>query len=583
MKKIELKRLISEKAPNILQKYPAFLTNGVLNFLNAALHIEDINLILEKHNDKLDFDFIDFLFDELNFTYLVSGKDRMRIPSEGKVLIVSNHPLGGLDGLALLRAVAEVRQDVKIIANDLLMNLDNLKDLFLPFDVYSTKSQKQNIINIKKSLENEEAVIIFPAGVVSRLSFRGIHDKKWRNGTIKFAQKFETPILPAYIDAKNSLLFYIASIIHNRLGMFLLPHELFSKKNNEIKLRFGDIIPVASFTDSRDSEEVTNSLKQHVHSFSSNEPLPFKTEKNIISPVSIKSLKNELNNAQLLGYTNDAKKIFLVDYNEGKNVIKEISRLREMTFRSVGEGTGRMRDLDIYDYYYKHIVLWDDEALDIVGSYRLGLTSEIIKSQGKEGLYNASQFNLNPYFDSVLHDSIEAGRSFIQRKYWRSNALDYIWQGIGAFLNQNPHIKYLYGAVSISNSYPELAKSLIVYYYSKWYQENPKYAEAKIKYVIPNAHQKIIDKTFLGKDHLEDFRMLKLALKELGESVPVLYRKYNDLTEYGGSGFIDYCVHPNFNNAIDGLILVNLNKLKLDIKKRYYSQKSFVNKETTSD
>lgn len=578
MKKIELKKLINDKAPNLMKKFPSFISNTLFNFLNAALHIEEINEILEKHNDKVDFDFIDFLFEELNFSYLISGKDRLKIPAEGRVIFISNHPLGGLDGLALLRAVGEVRRDVKVIANDLLMNLTNLKELFLPFDVYSSKSQKQNIINIKNALEQEQAVIIFPAGVVSRLSLSGIKDKPWRNGAVKFASKFQSPIVPTYVDAKNSMLFYLMSLIHNRLGMFLLPHELFGKRNTDIKLKFGDLIEYEQFADTELADRKTIMLKKHIYAIGYNEPLVFNTIKNIIAPVDIKSLKSELNNSLLLGYTNDAKKIFLVDYDNSKNVIQEISRLREQTFRSVGEGTGRMRDLDIYDYYYKHIVLWDDDADDIVGSYRLGLTSEIIKNHGKAGLYNSSQFNLHPAFDLILHDSVEAGRSFIQKKYWRSNALDYIWQGIGAFLNQNPHIKYLYGAVSISNSLPHLAKSLIVYYYSKWYQEERKYADAIVKYEIPKEHQKIIDNTFLGENHIEDFRMLKLALKELGASVPVLYRKYNDLTEYGGSGFIDFCIHSKFNDAIDGLILVNLQRLKDDIKKRYYSQKSFVNK-----
>lgn len=579
MKKIELKKLINDKAPNLMKKYPRFITNTMMSFLNAALHIEEINEILEKHNDKVDFDFIDYLFEELNFSYLISGRDRTKIPAEGRVIIVSNHPLGGLDGLALLRSVGEVRQDVKVIANDLLMNLSNLQDLFLPFDVYSSKSQKQNIINIKKSLDQEQAIIIFPAGVVSRLKLFGIKDKEWKSGAVKFAAKFEAPVVPAFVDAKNSFLFYFMSLIHNRFGMFLLPHELFGKRNSDIKIKFGDLIEYEQFADPDLADEKTELLKKHVYAIGRNEPPLFNSIKNVIAPVDSKAIKNELSQSLLLGYTNDAKKIFLVDYDSSKNVIKEISRLREQTFRAVGEGTGRTRDLDIYDYYYKHIVLWDDEALDIVGSYRLGLTSEIIKNHGKEGLYNSSQFNLHPSFDPILHDSVEAGRSFIQKKYWRSNALDYIWQGIGAFLNQNPHIKYLYGAVSISNSLPHLAKSLIVYYYSKWYQEDRKYADAIVKYEIPKEHQKIIDNTFLGEDHNEDFRMLKLALKELGTSVPVLYRKYNDLTEYGGSGFVDFCIHPKFNDAIDGLILVNLQKLKDDIKKRYYSQKSFINKE----
>ena len=176
--------------------------------------------------------------------------------------------MGGLDGLALLRAVGEVRQDVKIIANDLLMNLDNLKDLFLPFDVYSKKSQKQNIINIKNSLENEEVVIIFPAGIVSRLGFGGIKDKNWRAGALKFAAKFNAPVVPAFVDATNSMLFYISSLLHHRIGMFMLPHELFGKKDQIIKIKFGDTIPSETFAKSDDLEKYSILLKKHVYALS---------------------------------------------------------------------------------------------------------------------------------------------------------------------------------------------------------------------------------------------------------------------------------------------------------------------------
>jgi len=257
--------------------------------------------------------------------------------------------------------------------------------------------------------------------------------------------------------------------------------------------------------------------------------------------------------------------------------MREISRLREITFRKVGEGTGKSADTDIYDNYYHHIVLWDEDALEIIGSYRLGVTKEIIAQYGVEGLYNSSQFFIHPEFNEVLTQSIELGRSFIQQRYWRSNALDYIWQGIGAFIKKNPDIRYLWGAVSISNSYSEFAKVLIVYYYKKWYQGNEKYATPMTPFVISKLQEEEASAILNGSSYEEDFRILKNTLKTMGYSVPILYKRYTELCNYGGAKFISFSVDESFMNAIDGLILVDLYDLKDEYKERYYQMKSFVN------
>lgn len=196
---------------------------------------------------------------------------------------------------------------------------------------------------------------------------------------------------------------------------------------------------------------------------------------------------------------------------------------------------------------------------------------------GPQGLYNSAQFDLSEEFLFKLKNSLEVGRSFIQQKYWRSNALDYIWQGIGAYLKQNSNIKYLWGAVSISDSYPELAKALIIEYYNKWYSGDKSLAVPCYEYNAGKLTSNEVENILTGTDYKTDFINLKNALKNMGYSVPVLFRKYTELTEYGGSTFISWCIDIHFNNAIDGLIVVDLSKLKEEIKLRYYNQKSFRN------
>ncbi|MBX3044163.1 MAG: lysophospholipid acyltransferase family protein [Candidatus Kapabacteria bacterium] len=577
MEKIDIRSILNSKTPGLFHKYPDFAANMIVNFFKRFLKVDEINQFLETTSNIRGFDFIDSTFEMLNFSYNLSTKDKEKIPSEGRLIIVANHPLGGLDGLALLKAIGEVRKDVKVVANDVLQNLENLSELLIPLDIYSLTKQKKQILSIENALAEEQAIILFPAGMVSRLTHSGIQDLKWQNGAIRFSSKLEVPILPVYVGGRNSMLFYLSSLINHNIGMFMLPQELFRKRNNSIDIKIGDVIPGNTFkTNNLKIKVQTKLLYQHTHKIGKNKTGIFNTEKTIIHPIDKKLLKSELNQSQLLGNTFDGMKIFLAEHSSAPNILKEIARLRELTFRKVGEGTGKTFDMDIYDLYYKHIVLWDEDELEIVGSYRLGITKDILDNYGPKGLYNSSQFTLSPRFLDIVQDSLEVGRSFIQQKYWRSNALDYIWQGIGAYLSQNSNIRYLWGAVSISDTYPELAKALIISYYNKWYRGDTSLVIPCMEYQISKKTALESDDILTADDHLKDFRNLKMALKNMGLSVPVLYRRYTDLTEYGGSKFISFCVDVNFNNAIDGLILVDLSQLKDEVKERYYTQRSFV-------
>lgn len=583
MNKIDIQEILESRLPIFFKKYPKFITKPTVSLLNSVLHVREMNEIISKQGTKKNFEAIDSLFDDLNFSYQISSEDKAKIPSEGRLVIIANHPLGGLDGLALIRAVSEVRKDVKIVVNDILTKLEQLKELFLAYDVYSLGTQKSNIAKIEEALLAEEVIIFFPAAKVSRLSIKGVKDQTWNKGAVRFATKFDAPVLPVFIEAKNSAMFYILSLIHDRIGMFLLPREMFKQRNKTIKFKVGNIIPNSSIAKFSQNPKVqTNLLYEHLYNIGNNETGVFETFETIIPHIDKDLVREELNNSNLLGLTNDNKKIYLVDYSNSKNLLLEIARLREITFRKVGEGTGRTHDIDDWDSYYKHIVLYDDQLSEVIGSYRLGITKEIVAKHGKEALYNSSQFDISDEFVCKMGAGIELGRSFIQQNYWKSNALDYMWQGIGAFLVENPHIQYLWGGVSISNSYSEIARSLIVSYYEKWYQGDKRLAEAKIKYKVQKKFKEEIEDILNADNQIKDFRNLKMALKNLGYSVPVLYRRYTELCEFGGVKFISFCVHPNFMNAVDGLLYVDLSMLKEEFKKRYFSQKSFVNRNGTS-
>jgi len=573
MNRIDLKKIFVSKKPGYFKRFPNFISNLIIKFLEKLLHIDEVNQFLESTHDKHGFDFIDELFDYLDFGYLLSSKDKIKIPYEGRLICVANHPLGALDGLALLKAISSIRRDVKIVANDILMHVENINDLFLPYNLFSNNAQKKHIEGIKESLSNEETVIFFPVAEVSRLSMKGIRDKAWLNGPLYFARKYHAPVLPVFIKGKNSLPFYLMSFLNKNFSMFFLVHEMRKKRSQSITLKIGDPIPNELFRSKLiNTKYQTRLLRRHVYRIGKNKPGIFKTERTIIHPVDRKVLKAELSKSQLLFTSKDNKKIYLVDYKNGFNIVREIGRLREVTFRKVGEGTGCKFDIDEYDRYYKHVIIWDESELEIIGSYRLGDATEIMPEYGPDGFYNASLFNFSDEFIPYLEKSLELGRSFIQQKYWRSNALDLLWQGIGAFLRTKPKFAYLFGAVSISDNYSEYAKNLLVYFYRKYFGDPDNLALSKNRFLLTKQQQEEASQVINCESYEKDFRNLKLTLKTLGFTVPILFRRYTELCEGDGVKMLDFGVDENFSNTLDGLVLVSLDKIKASKRKRYFGE-----------
>jgi putative hemolysin len=295
----------------------------------------------------------------------------------------------------------------------------------------------------------------------------------------------------------------------------------------------------------------------------------FTTQCSIAHPVARQDLRAQLRKSQLLGSTTDNKQIYLLQYDKNPDVMNEIGRLREYSFRKVGEGSGRSRDTDNYDKHYHHLVLWDDEALEIVGAYRIGDCGAILPWAGNEGLYMNELCEMDDRFDDVLENSIELGRSFVQPKYWGSRALDYLWQGIGAYLYHNPHIKYMLGPVSISGSFPKHAQEALVYFYTLYFGAQHGYVKAKSPYRLSEYVVQEFSEMFVGNDYDKDFRQLKDYLKSFEVSIPTLYKQYSEICETGGVQFMDFGIDVDFNNCIDGYILVEIAKIKEAKKQRY--------------
>ena len=517
-------------------------------------------------------EFVEQSLDYFNFSYAVSDLERENIPATGKVVIIANHPIGSLDGLALLKLVHGIRSDVRIVANDLLMSITPLKPCLLPVSTMTGGSMKRHILPIGSALAREEAVIMFPAGEVSRLGTGGIRDGRWHKGFLKMAEQAKAPILPIHIAGRNSVPFYLASMLLKPLSTLMLVGEMFRQRNKQIRITIGSIIPYeAHRTIAIQRKEKVSLFKRHVYRIGSGKRPLLSTESAIAKPERKTDLKQAVRQGERLGETPDGKVIYLFEPSGSSTLMREIGRLRELTFRAVGEGTGRRRDMDHFDWHYQHLILWDDDDLEIAGAYRFVDAGRIVREKGEDGLYSCSLFELDPMTCPFLEKGLELGRSFVQQRYWGRRSLDYLWYGIGAFLTGNPHYRYLFGPVSISNAMPRTAKDLLIYFYKLYFAGKTTASYSRNPFSFSQSLSSLKD-VFSGDDYYADFKKLRSLLNNLGTAVPPLYKQYTELCEPGGVVFLDFNIDPAFNNCVDGLVIIDLHSLKEQKRKRYMEE-----------
>lgn len=566
---INVQASVINKYPKV-QAIPSPILSPFFAAIKRVIHENDINKFLEQQQYAGPFAFVESVLDYFNFSYKYSSNQIENIPSSGRVVIIANHPLGALDALSLIHLVKKVRSDIKVVANDLLSQIEQLKPILVGVDTFGENISKSSVKEIHETLNREEALIIFPSGEVSRARPNGVKDTQWNKGFLSFATKNMAPILPIYIKAKNSTLFYTLSSLNKSLSSVLLPHEMFKKRNGSLEFKIGQSIPYKSFANNPLNAKLQVKLfKKHLYRVAKGKKGVFATECSIAHPENRQLLKEELEKCEALGRTSDGKKIYLYEYEQGSVILQEIARLREFTFRKVEEGTGKKRDKDSYDLYYKHIILWDENALEIAGAYRIAESNFVYINYDKEGFYTDALFDFDDKFIPYLNNSIELGRSFVQPKYWGSRALDYLWQGIGAYLHKNPHIKYMFGAVTLSGALPRNAQELLVYYYDKYYGNHHELLHPKDPFIFSPNSIDDLETIFNGKDIKEDFRTLRNQLDYYNATIPTLYKQYSELCEEGGISFMGYNVDKDFGNCVDSFILVEIDKIKPKKKERY--------------
>jgi len=500
-----------------------------------------------------------------NIKYVVDETNLRNIPEKGRCVFICNHPTGMLDGIVLIDLISRIRPDVKFLGNFLLGRMDVLSKFFIEVDPFDA-TNAQNIKGIKAALQHVKdgnCLAMFPAGEVSTVHGFRVQDKKWPDSMMKLIRKINVPIVPMFMSGKNSASFHILGFFHPLLRTMQLVRQFNHKDNVTVKVAIGaPILPIR--TASLNAKEYADFVRMNVDLLRKtlNKKINTTNATNIvIAPIAQSQNKdliideiNRLVETHTL-FRQGPFTLLFAHPNELKYVIEEIGRLREITFREVGEGSNKAIDIDKYDAYYHELFIWDHEHETIVGAYRIGMGKEIITKYGRKGFYTDSIFQLGKPLNPILHKAVELGRSFIIKPYQgNSIALMLLWKGILQVLLHHDDYRYLLGPVSISNDYSDISKTLIERYIRRHHFD---YYHGK--YVAP-IHPLPKEKFGFVKSYLKDVNSLELLdkliidLENKQRGLPVLVKRYLQL----GAKVLDFNIDVDFNDCLDGLILLDL-------------------------
>jgi putative hemolysin len=541
----------------------------VASLLGRLAAEDHFNRILQDLEGQEGFAFVERGLQLLGVDIRLRPRDRDNIPAEGPLIVVANHPLGMLDALAVLQMIGSVRRDVRILGNDVLTMMPGLAPLLLPVDVFG-KGAASRLRGVYRALQEGQALILFPAGEVSRMGPSGVRDGGWSEGFARLAMRSGATVLPVHIAARNSAAFYGLSMLAKPLATAMLPREALLPRRR-IGLRVGRPVDVEELKQRCDGQprQAARLMRRHVYRLAHGRGLIFGGQEPLAAAEPAETVAAGLAaQGELLADLPDGKQAWLVPGSEDSCVMREIGRLREYTFRRVGEGTGMRSDLDRYDAWYEHLVLWDPQEARIVGAYRFGHAGRILAERGVKGLYSASLFRYTERSQEQLKQGLELGRSFIAPAYWRSRALDQLWRGIGLYLRRHPELRFLFGPVSLSVSLPREAREWIVAAHRHYFGREG-LATARRPFAISPQVVDGVRKELDGLEPVAGLGRLRHRLDALGVSMPVLYRQYVDLVRPEGVQFLDFGEDPGFSGCVDGLVMLDLKHLKPSKRSRY--------------
>jgi len=528
--------------------------------------------------------FFDRVLGELGCEYRVSPGDLLRIPTSGPTIVVANHPFGAIEGMVLTELLSRVRPDVRTMANYLLGAIPELRDRLILVDPFGGEgAARSNIRPMKEAIEwlrGGGMLAMFPAGEVSsfRIGSGGITDPDWYPALARLVRTTGASVVPAFFPGSNGPLFQLLGLLHPRFRTAMLPRELLNKRDRTLDVLIGKPVPFRRLQQISSDEDMVAFLRMRTYALAHRvaDAPPVRREPHevdrqiypsaIVSPVPAELVAREiasLPEEQLL-ISGGEMEVRYCTGEQAPQVLREIGRLREVTFRSVGEGTGGPIDLDEFDEHYLHLFVWNTARREVVGAYRLGRVDEILEKFGKKGLYTGTLFKFRKAFLRGLGRALEMGRAFIRPEYQRSYApLLLLWRGIGEYIAQNPEYKTLFGPISISNEYRTMSRQLMV----RFLEMNAAMPEMA-GHVRPRVPFRIdldpdVAATLAGT--LDDLSWSISDIESDAKEVPVLLRQYLKL----GARVLGFNVDDTFGNVVDGLILADLSTTDRKTLTRY--------------
>jgi putative hemolysin len=520
-------------------------------------------------------EFLDYSLTSLKCKVNLDGQPlSLEIPEAGPVIVFANHPFGGVEGIALTRALLAIRPDTKVLTNQMLSSIPELAPIFFGVDVLGKKAAHRNTASVRAAndhLANQGLLLVFPAGQVSSMSWKNfqVKDRHWNSMVGRLALKHEAVCLPVFVHGQNPFYFQLGGLVHRRIRTVLLPRQLSNKVGQAIKMTVGYAIPPRDFKNLGNASSVTDMFRISTYLLSSSAHSkhihPTETIRSSISECHVEVQKelDKLSTFKLLSKADFD--VYCAPYYALENIFDVIATAREVTFRAVGEGTGKDKDSDRFDPHYHHLFIWDRVNQAIVGGYRLGETDKIVSNLGVNALYSRSLYRYDEKYIKKLGPALEVGRSFVTQAYQKHpSALDLLWRGIGHFIVKNPNYSVLFGCVSISADHSELARAFISDAMMESFRAEQKFLE-NVKPIVPlRVKGKAWSTRMLSS--IQDIGVFNKLVGQCdpGKSIPVLLRHYLALN----GRFVGFSVNKGFNDSLDGLILVNLK----DMPSRYLTR-----------
>jgi putative hemolysin len=565
---------------------------AVQGALERILLLNRLSEIYKEAERPTSEPFFDRMLGVLQVQPKVSPLDLARIPKEGPVVAVANHPFGLIEGVILAARLPSVRRDIKFMANFLLAGFPEVAQHCILVDPFHTSDS--NVTNRKglretlTHLKRGGMVVVFPAGEVAHLDWRQrqITDPEWSETIARIVRISGAAVLPMFFQGSNSALFHVLGLLHPRLRTAMLPHEFFNKQRQTIELRVGNVIPPKRLQTFADDSSLIRYLRQRTYLLGSRQrpargltPLFLRRRTHrtalepVVAPVPPEVLAREIEElgpAQVAAQSGELRAI-LARAHQIPSTLREIGRLRETTFRLTGEGTGKATDLDAFDSHYLHLFVWNQQAREVIGAYRLGPSDEIVGRFGKKGLYTSTLFAYRRGFLDRIGPALELGRSFVRPEYQRSYApLLMLWKGIGHFLTRHPQYRVLFGPVSISNEYNPGSQELMVGFLKAQRHSRdlarlvrPRSPFRRRPARVLEAMQEELANTAVWD--IEELSMMVADLETEQKGIPVLLKQYLKL----GGKLVAFNVDGNFSDALDGLIVVDLVETNPRVLERY--------------